>query len=222
MNEDVERKSTVKREKRMSKSKLILLFLALLYSALAVYTANFLPLRLIKGTSMEPAFRAGDVVLVKKIPFSNIQIGDVIAYKTPDAARASPGTPPAILHRVIRTRIDNDQLILTTKGDNSDVDPWPVTASDFQGVQMLRIPFVALPVVFLSSPKGLLMLSVGTLITLLYFPAMVIFHMLVIKPRREGTTAMAVRSSDFPLGSVPQAEAASDCHSAQGNQNPHR
>ena len=116
-----------KEDRRINRLTLLVLLLLVFYAGLTLYSGTLLPLRLIKGTSMEPELRAGDIVLLKRIPFSNVKVGDVIAYTTPDAARTSPGTPRAILHRVIKSKPTPAGTILTTKGDNSDVDPWPVT-----------------------------------------------------------------------------------------------
>ena len=124
-------------KKRISKFTIGVILLALVYSGFALYSANALPLRLVEGTSMEPVFHAGDVVLIKAVPISHVQVGDIIAYETPTAVSDSLMTPPAILHRVIRVNPDGGSPVLTTKGDNSYVDPWTVNADSFSVFKFL-------------------------------------------------------------------------------------
>ena len=126
-------------KKGMSRLKLSILLIMLVYAGLALYSGSLLPLRLIKGTSMEPALHAGDVVLLKGVPLSDVRVGDIVAYDAPAAASGVSGGSKVILHRVVKTQVDGGALVLNTKGDNSDIDPWSVRASEFRGVQALRI-----------------------------------------------------------------------------------
>ena len=184
------------KKKGMSRLKLLTLLAMLVYAGLALYSGSVLPLRLIKGTSMEPALRAGDVVLLKSVPLSDVRVDDIVAYDAPDAASGVSGGSKVILHRVIKTQVSDGALVLNTKGDNSDVDPWSVRASEFRGVQSLRIPLVGKPLLFLTSPKGILFLAISALITLLYFPAMMMFHLLVLR-KPELTPALALEGGEL-------------------------
>ncbi len=188
-DEDSETPSDEK--KGMSRLKLSILLIMLIYAGLALYSGSLLPLRLIKGTSMEPALHAGDVVLLKGVPLSDVRVGDIVAYDAPAAASGVSGGSKVILHRVVKTQVDGGVLVLNTKGDNSDIDPWSVKSSEFRGVQAIRIPFVGKPLLFLTSSMGILFLSISALITLLYFPAMMMFHMLVLR-KPEITPALAL------------------------------
>ncbi|MCI0797060.1 MAG: signal peptidase I, partial [Chloroflexi bacterium] len=166
--------------RRLFSARLMVLLVLLAYSGLSVYSGSFLPLRLVNGESMEPALSSGDIVLLKGTRFSEIDIGDIIAYKVPEAAEGASG-PTTILHRVQKTAARNGQRVLITKGDNSSTDPWPVTASQVEGKQALRIPALGKPVVMLTSPRGILFVSIAILISLLYIPAMVMFHTTVLR-----------------------------------------
>lgn len=198
--------------RKLSIFTMVLFAVVVLYSGIAVYSGTFLPIRLVRGTSMEPNLVAGDLIVLKNVPFSSLAVGDIIAYRTPDIARKSTGTPRAILHRIIDIESSSNGRVLTTKGDNSDPDPWPITEDIFRGMQVTRIPWVGKPVVFIMSPKGLIFLSIGTLITLLYFPAMMIFHMTVLKkPETSEETLVdestAIARTDTPdLTSTPGTE----------------
>ena len=173
-------------KKRISKFTIGVILLALVYSGFALYTANALPLRLVQGTSMEPVLHAGDVVMIKTIPISQVQIGDIVAYETPIVVSDSIMAPPAILHRVIKVKSGRSGPVLTTKGDNTYVDPWPVDADSFIGVQILSIPYIGIPLVYATSPTGLLTVSIGALVVLLAY-LVIIFNAFVLKSRKEAS-----------------------------------
>lgn len=201
--QDAQRPSQLKA--RMTSVRLAVLLILLVYSGLSAYSGNFLPLRLVKGDSMEPTLAAGDVILLKSVPFSAIGDGDIVAYKAPAAAEAGNG-PGTILHRVQRTGVQNGSKVLFTKGDNSTADPWPVSSDLVQGELVLRVPWVGTPVLFLTSKRGIIFISIAVLISLLYIPAMVMFHMTVLR-KGEGVRKVP-RRSVLPAepGDVPQAD----------------
>ena len=182
---------------RMISVRLAILLLLFVYTGLSAYSGSFLPLRLVKGDSMEPTLAAGDVILLKSVPFSGIRDGDIVAYKAPAAAEAVNG-PSTILHRVQRTGVQDGSKVLFTKGDNSTADPWPVTSDLVQGELVLRVPWVGTPVLFLTSKKGIIFISIAVLISLLYIPAMVMFHMTVLR-KGEGVRKVPQQSA-LPTG----------------------
>ena len=177
--------------------RLAVLVLVFVYSGLSAYSGNFLPIRLVKGDSMEPTLTPGDVILLKSVPFSDIRNGDIIAYEAPVAAETGNG-PGTILHRVQRTGVQNGSKVLFTKGDNSTADPWPVTPGLVQGELVFRVPRVGAPILFLTSKKGIIFVSIAVLISLLYIPAMVMFHMTVLR-KGEGVRGVRQRSA-LPQG----------------------
>jgi signal peptidase len=61
-----------------------------------------------KGTSMEPHLESPEVILIKPIPYEQVEVGDMVAFQL---HRKSP----IILHRVIKIQKSGD---LVTKGDN--------------------------------------------------------------------------------------------------------
>lgn len=89
------------RQKRLNAVSVFILLILMSYFALTVYSGTLFPLRLVKGTSMEPNLVSGDVVIIKKAAFSSLSVGDVIAYKTPDLARGKVGTPSAVPHVMV-------------------------------------------------------------------------------------------------------------------------
>jgi signal peptidase I len=161
-------------------SGLVVLGLLILYVVLVIHSGSALPLRPIRGDSMLPTLRQGDLVLLRKVPFDQVEVGEIVAFKTPKAY-AVGDVPGMFLHRVVRKELRDGALVLITKGDNSDQDPFPVSQGQFMGVLSLRIPYVGLPVIWAKSKQGIMFLSVATLLALLYVPAMAIFYTTVIK-----------------------------------------
>ena len=192
---------------RMISIRFTALVLLFLYSGLSAYSGSFLPIRLVKGDSMEPTLIAGDVILLKSVPFKDIEDGDIIAYEAPVAAETGNG-PGTILHRVQRTGVQNGSGVLFTKGDNSSADPWPVSPRLVQGELALRVPWVGRPVLFLTSKKGILFVSIAVLISLLYIPAMVMFNITVLR-KGEGALRVTHRPAlPAELGEVVEADPA--------------
>ncbi len=178
--------------------RLVVLLCLLLYSGLSAYSGSLLPLRLVKGASMEPALHAGDVVLVKRVSPSQIKEGDIIAYEIPDAAGASSaGSLSGILHRVVGTKVKEGQRVLITRGDNGEIDPWPVPPSAIQGKLELRIPWIGIPVLLATSARGVLFISIAALLSIIYVPAMLMFHATMIKKPADPQTSGSPAEGSF-------------------------
>jgi signal peptidase I len=80
------------------------------------------------GTSMEPTYSAGDLVLVR--PVSAVRVGDVVAYENPALGRT-------VLHRVVAKSGDRLQF----KGDNNEYLDLPhATEVDVVGREWLHLP----------------------------------------------------------------------------------
>ena len=178
--------------------RLAVLLCILLYSGLSAYSGSLLPLRLVKGESMEPALQAGDVVLIKRIPAAQIKEGDIIAYEIPDAAGIDSATAlSGILHRVVGSKFKEGQRVLVTRGDNGEIDPWPVLPSAVQGKLELRIPWIGKPVLLATSARGILFISIAVLLSIIYVPAMLMFHATVIKKPADPQTSNSQADGAF-------------------------
>lgn len=68
----------------------------------------------VRGTSMWPAFIAGDVLRAERIGTSDIRIGDVLVLRV-------EALPPRV-HRVVAVETGTDGLLLRTAGDRSGSD----------------------------------------------------------------------------------------------------
>lgn len=80
----------------------------------------------VSGTSMEPTFRPGDLVVMRSHP--SYRVGDVVAYVIPAGEFAAGHV---VVHRIVGGSAATG---LVTKGDNRTVvDPWHPRAADVLG-----------------------------------------------------------------------------------------
>jgi len=91
------------------------------------------PLAIVEGNSMIPTFYDGDIIFVVGVKPSDLQVGDVVIYRTKDKL---------IVHRIIDVVIYNDKCFFKTKGDNNPTpDPGLVPEDQIVG----RVVGVLLP-----------------------------------------------------------------------------
>ncbi|MGD9901233.1 MAG: signal peptidase I [Spirochaetales bacterium] len=121
--------------------------------------------------SMEPTLNVGDVILIKDTDPTEIQIGDIITYKSDYGSLAGS----YITHRVTQITDNEGVLWFTTKGDaNSVEDVEIITVAKIEGVYVREMPIIK----FLAS-----MLS-----NTLLFVTIIIIPLLI---------AMAIQIADF-------------------------
>ncbi len=106
-----------------------------LYAALGVFP----PYRVISSSSMEPVYYEGDVVFIKKVNPSLLQVDDIIVFEA-----EGDGIP--IVHRIINIIEEGNTLYFVTQGDNNRFQdtyyhPLPgVPGSKIIGTPVLKIP----------------------------------------------------------------------------------
>ena len=106
---------------------------------------------LINSDSMAPAFRSGDIVLMKPSDGHGLETGNVIAYDDPSGAGR-------VSHRVYQVLPDGRYV---TKGDaNAVADSTPLDPERVEGVGRLVVPFVGLPLLWVQQ-RAWLMLAVA-------------------------------------------------------------
>ncbi len=120
---------------------------------------------LFKTGSMSPTIPAGSVAVVRQIPASEVEVGDILTVDR-------PGLLP-VTHRVQSVEdTGNNQRVITMKGDaNSSPDPVPYTISDARLV-MGSVPGLAYPLASMSNPVGLgaITIAVAALVTWVLWP----------------------------------------------------
>ena len=97
--------------------------------------------------SMEPTIKIGDVIYIDKsykTHIDKIEEQDIIVFKIDGKIYC---------HRVIQKKVNNDQVLLVTKGDREgqSVDNWTVSKSELVGKVDFRIKYIGLPSVWLKN-----------------------------------------------------------------------
>ena len=86
----------------------------------------------VRGTSMEPRYHTGDLVLVRRQ--ARYEIGDIAAF----AVAGNNGKQAVVIHRVIAVEPDGTHIL---QGDNRDsADPWHPTTDEIVGSPIALLP----------------------------------------------------------------------------------
>lgn len=97
------------------KSTLRYIFVIFILSVVTLTLYNIVikgetPLAVVKGSSMLPTLREGDIVIILRVKTDEIRPGDVVVYRAGDKL---------IIHRVIEIKRFGNDLYFVTKGDNN-------------------------------------------------------------------------------------------------------
>ena len=122
---------------------------------------GYCPLIVLTG-SMEPEIKSGDLIIVKQVEGSDVEVGDVIAFFDPDGNGTS-----ILTHRVIEIVNEDGILKFRTQGDaNNTADRLPVPADDLVGGYCFRIAGAGNIAMFMQTTPGLI-ICVGVPLVLL-------------------------------------------------------
>jgi signal peptidase len=86
---------------------------------------------LVSGVSMEPALRAGDVVITREVLADDVGVGDIVRFQLGNAY---------VLHRVTEIQKDGGQIQFITRGDANNVVDAPLPESKLEGKVILVVP----------------------------------------------------------------------------------
>ncbi len=101
--------------------------------------------------SMEPIIKVKDAVIVRRCEEKDIQVGDVVTYRSLDEAFYGI----LITHRVVNIEEENGEKIYITKGDNNEtIDRSPIKFNQIQGKVAMRIPKIGYLKYFLTYNYG--------------------------------------------------------------------
>ena len=130
-------KDIYKRENKALKITLIVIkniCLALLITLVFAFATGFKFLNILTG-SMTPTMPVNTVVVVKKIPISQVELGDVITFKMGDSN---------VTHRVVEINNSGRNTVLYTQGDaaQNQGSRETVTEDNFVGVVVFHIPYL--------------------------------------------------------------------------------
>ncbi|MEE9324979.1 MAG: signal peptidase I [Dehalococcoidia bacterium] len=150
----------MKRVFQFGKMKIALVVLLLLgagYLGLVLSLGTSSPFLLVRGTSMEPTFHEGDLLLKRSVSPAEVKVGDVIVFNVPSDARERLKLPSILAHRIVDIEGDKSQGVLVTQGDNSDVDPFKVPSSNVRGVVVKNLGPIGWPILFLANKSALIL-----------------------------------------------------------------
>lgn len=114
--------------------------------------------------SMEPTFRVGDLIYVKKTDPTQIRVGDPITFVLNESLVVAT-------HRVVEVDRQNEHFY--TKGDANEVaDQSPVHFNNVIGVPSFRIPKLGYVSDFIQNPPGMYITiaACAVLILLVFLP----------------------------------------------------
>lgn len=115
--------------------------------------------------SMSPAIPAGSVAVVREVPATEIEVGDVVTVERPNAL--------PITHRVTEiVDTSGGQVTFTMQGDaNADPDPAPYT-TDTVRLVLFSVPGLATVVSGLQDPVvlGVITVLAAALVTWAFWP----------------------------------------------------
>ena len=114
--------------------------------------------------SMEPKYSVGDLLYVKSVPPTQVQVGDPITFVLNEELVVAT-------HRVVR--IDYEKKHFYTKGDANDIeDAAPVHFNNLIGVPQFRIPKLGYVSDFIQNPPGMYITiaAVSVLMVLAFLP----------------------------------------------------
>jgi signal peptidase len=132
--------------------------------------------------SMEPLYKVGDLIYVKKVDPYKIKVGDVITFLVDE--NLVVGT-----HRVVR--IDVEKQHFYTKGDANDVeDGEPVHFNNVIGVPQFSIPKLGYVSDFVQNPPGMFItMGIGALLLLaIFLPDLIVKKKEDVKENKEEIT----------------------------------
>lgn len=117
---------------------------------------------IVQGTSMEPRYHLGDVVVAQRN--QDPQLGDVVVFRIPEGEH---GAGTLVVHRLHGVRDDGSFI---TKGDNRRYpDPWHVTHKEIVGTPSWTMPQFG-RVVNIASNPFVLGTAAGMVTVLLLLP----------------------------------------------------
>lgn len=125
--------------------------------------------------SMEPNYKVGDIVIVKKTDTDELKNKDVITFYSSDPDMEGQ----IVTHRIIDITEENGQRLFETKGDNNKIaDIEKVEENDVIGKVEGRIPYVGKAATFMQTNRVAFFLIV--ILPMLVIMAMEVKDIIVI------------------------------------------
>ena len=104
--------------------------------------------------SMYPELKVGDLTIIQKCNANNVKVQDIIEYKMDGYT---------VIHRVKEIYQKDGEFFFITKGDNNNSeDKLPVSEEQLIGKAIFKIPYLALPTVWLHNINAKTQVEVET------------------------------------------------------------
>lgn len=121
-----------------------------------IFVLGFKPY-IIQTGSMEPELKVNALIVIKKVTYEEIEVGDIISFK-PNGSNIN------VCHRVIE---QTDQGYITKGDNNNNPDLELVTKDNFSGKLVFKTNITSAIYDKLQSPKGIIQIIVLPLIVIL-------------------------------------------------------
>ncbi|OGO42505.1 MAG: signal peptidase I, partial [Chloroflexi bacterium RBG_16_58_8] len=146
------------------KRTLVFIFIVLVCVMGFLSIRGTLPFMPIRGTSMLPELKAGDLISIQEISPAQVKVGDVIVFNVPPLVRQAYNYPPVVAHRVIKIIEYQKSVGFRTKGDNTSEDPFTVRGQDLKGTISHQFSGLGFPLLFFQSQQGLIFIVIALLL----------------------------------------------------------
>ena len=114
--------------------------------------------------SMESEINVGDLVFVKEVNSSELNVNDVIAFRTDDNKVTT--------HRIVNIKNENGKLCFETKGDANNIKDESIVCEDsVEGKYYSKISKVGNLIIFIQEPLGftIMMMAIFIVCIFIYF-----------------------------------------------------
>jgi signal peptidase len=118
------------------------------------------------SSSMEPEYKTGALIYVKKVDPKDLEVGDVITFMISKETTAT--------HRIVdiqRDENNSDQLCFKTKGDANKIeDSGLVHQANVLGTPVFNVPYLGYIANFIKEPPGMyLSVCIGLILIIFVF-----------------------------------------------------
>jgi signal peptidase len=125
---------------------------------------GYSPLIVLTG-SMETTISSGDLIVVKQVEDTDVQVGDIIAFFDPESTGSS-----VLTHRVTEIVSEGDTISFRTKGDaNNAEDQTLVPSENLVGMYKMKIHGAGNIAMFMQTTTGLVICVILPLVLLVGF-----------------------------------------------------
>jgi len=143
----------------LSKTIMALGLVFLAFLGFLQISGTYTPLLVVQTDSMEPTIMTGEMIWIRGVSPTDVNVGDIITFNIPDTlVKAGVATEAAtVTHRVTEVIYNKDDTIsFKTKGDNNAVeDMWTVTSDMLVGRYEMEVPYLGPIFTAVRSPMGL-------------------------------------------------------------------